>query len=1095
MSATARVAGAAMSVAAASLDRVSISGFQRQGAAAPVRASASAALTLVNVELDRSQRAVVDLPDDASAAVIGAPGSGKTTTLVELVANRVLERGFAPEEVLALTPSRSTATRLRDILAVRLAVPTNGPLARSVNSLAFEIVGHAATFAGGAAPRLITGGEQDHDMAQLLAGHLEDGTGPAWPELLGPQVRALRGFRTELRDLLMRITEYGISTTVLREFAAAHDRDEWAAAADFFDEYLQVSGWLRPGQCDSSELVNRAAAALESGEVSARIDGLRLVVVDDMQEATASTLTLLRGFARRGVAIVALGDPDVAANAFRGGEPDGLGRLSSLLRLPEAGTLYLRSVHRQVPELRTLTSAVVARIGTAAAGPQRAAASVPSPDAASDAAAPAPDNTGPAEPATGALLKPIVRIEAATPSREWAAIARVLRQRHLIDGIGLNSMAVVVRSGAQVPVVARALALADVPTRTAVGGRPLREDQSARGLLAVVDIGMGRTAMTPDLAVELLLSPFGGLDRLGLRRLRLALRAEELAGGGARQSDVLLVDGLAAPGRFTSIDHRVARNADRLAQTLASVGELAAGGGTVEELLWHAWERSALSAPWLAQALGAGITAAEANRNLDGIVALFTAAKRFVERQPAAPASVFLDSVLDAEVPEDTLSPQSSGDAVLVTTPSGVVGLEFDVVVVAGVQEGIWPNLRLRGSLLGAQQLVEAVTGQADTPLDARRLVLHDELRMFALAVSRARRQVVVAAVASDDEAPSVFFSFLPPDVPVTDTSAMPPLSLRGVTGRLRRELVQPNRAPSERTAAASALAHLAAEGVPGASPDEWLGLLAPSTTEPLYLDDESIPVSPSALGSFEDSPLDWFIGSVAGTRASSAMAIGTIIHWAMETATDASVDSLFRAIEGRWGELLFESEWMSEHQKVAARRLAAGVAEYLADFDRDGKELVAAEGRFQLEIGRATVNGSIDRVERAADGSVVIVDLKTGRAITRQNEIDEHPQLGAYQLAYAEGKLDEFLDALGAHSGGGAKLLFVKEGLRGKSYRVAEQAQLDAEALEGFRRRISQAATLMAAAEFTGAVDVGGWGASVDSAAKLHRVKAVSSD
>jgi len=1079
VSATARVADAAMSVAAASLGRVSISGFQRQGTRDRAPATASGAPS--GVELDPSQRAVVDLPDDASASVIGAPGSGKTTTLVELVANRVLERGFAPEQVLALTPSRSTATRLRDILALRLAVPTNGPLARSVNSLAFEIVGHATALSGGAVPRLITGGEQDHDMAQLLAGHLEDGTGPAWPELLGPQVRALRGFRTELRDLLMRITEYGVSTAVLRSLGAEHDRAEWAAAADFFDEYLEVSGWLRPGQCDSSELVNRAAAALESGEVSARIEGLRLVVVDDMQEATASTLTLLRGFARRGVAIVALGDPDVAANAFRGGEPDALGRLSSLLRLPRAETHYLQSAHRQVPELRTLTSAVVARIGTAAAGPQRAAASVLSPDA----------ESGPA----AALLKPIVRIEAATPSREWAAIARVLRQRHLLDGIGLNSMAVVVRSGAQVPVVARALALADVPTRTAVGGRPLREDQSARGLLAVVDIGMGRTALTPDLAVDLLLSPFGGLDRLGLRRLRLALRAEELAGGGTRQSDVLLVEGLATPGRFTTIDHRVARNADRLAQTVASVGELAAGGGTVEELLWHAWERSALSAPWLAQALGAGITAAEANRNLDGIVALFTAAKRFVERQPGAPASVFLDSVLDAEVPEDTLSPQSSGDAVLVTTPSGVVGLEFDVVVVAGVQEGIWPNLRLRGSLLGAQQLVEAVTGQADAPIDARRLVLHDELRMFALAVSRARRQVVVAAVANDDEAASVFFSFLPPDVPVSDTSAMPPLSLRAFTGRLRRELVQPNRAPAERAAAASALAHLAVEGVPGASPDEWLGLLSPSTTEPLYLDDESIPVSPSALGSLEDSPLDWFIGAVAGTRASSAMAIGTIIHWAMETATDASVDSLFAAIEGRWGELLFESPWMSEHQKLAARRLAAGVAEYLADFDRDGKQLVAAEGRFQLEIGRATVNGSIDRVERAADGSVVIVDLKTGRAITRQNEIDEHPQLGAYQLAYADGKLDEFLDALGAHSGGGAKLLFVKEGLRGKSYRVAEQAQLDAEALDGFRRRISQAAALMAAAEFKGTLDLTGWGASVDSAAKLHRVKAVSSD
>ena len=79
-------------------------------------------------------------------------------------------------------------------------------------------------------------------------------------------------------------------------------------------------------------------------------------------------------------------------------------------------------------------------------------------------------------------------------------------------------------------------------------------------------------------------------------------------------------------------------------------------------------------------------------------------------------------------------------------------------------------------------------------------------------------------------------------------------------------------------------------------------------------------------------------------------------------------------------------------------------------------------------------MNGSIDRVERAADGSVVIVDLKTGSRDHRgRTTIDAHPQLGAYQLAYAEGVLDEFLDELGEHHSGGAKLLYVKKGMRGK--------------------------------------------------------------
>ena len=194
---------------------MAITGFRRE---------ASRQSSQRRVELDASQQAVLDLADDASAAVIGAPGSGKTTTLIELVAHRVEQGGFAPEELLVLTSSRTTATRLRDILAVRLGVPTNGPIARTVNSLAFEIVGNAAQDAGVEPPRLATGADQDSDIAQLIDGNLEDGSGAAWPEQLAPEVRRLRGFRTELRELLGRSTEYGVTPERLRLLGKQRDR-------------------------------------------------------------------------------------------------------------------------------------------------------------------------------------------------------------------------------------------------------------------------------------------------------------------------------------------------------------------------------------------------------------------------------------------------------------------------------------------------------------------------------------------------------------------------------------------------------------------------------------------------------------------------------------------------------------------------------------------------------------------------------------------------------------------------------------------------------------------------------------------------------
>lgn len=1027
------------------------------------------------IQLDDSQVAVIELPDEASAVVVGAPGSGKTTTIIELMADRVRGRGWHPNDLVVITPSRASASRLRDRLALRLGVATEGPLARTINSLAFEAVSFARRSAGQPLPRLLTGGEQDSDIAQLLEGHKVEGAGPEWPDPLVPDVRELRGFRTELRETMMRATEYGLTAARLNELALRHDKPEWAAVADFQTEYLQVMGELRPHQLDAAELVAAAVRSIDAGVIPESLLRLRLIIIDDLQDATKATISLVAALIRHKASVVAFGDPDVASNTFRGGEADVVARFGAELGRKDLATMYLRNSHRQGTSLLALTGAVTSRIGTAQTVGHR--------HPAVEAMVPVPGEVF-------TLLSP-------TPARLWSTVARRLRGQHVNDGAAWNDMAIIVRSRAQVPAIARALALADVPTRTDSGGTPLREDGAARALLAVVEAGVGRAPVTAELATELLLGPFGGLDKLSLRRLRLALRTEEIAGGGDRPSDDLLIEALEAPGRFATIDHSSSRAAARLAGTFDLIGTAGRDGASIEELLWLAWDRSGHAPEWREQALGTGILAVEANRNIDGVLALFTAAKRFVERDPAAPASAFLSAVLDAEVPEDTLAPAARADAVLVTTPAGVIGLEFDTVVVAGLQDGVWPNLRPRGSLLYPAELVTAHVAGSDpgagmSTMDARKAVLSDELRMFALAVSRARHEVVLAAVANDDEAVSVFFDLAPEGSPPLSAEIEPPLTLRGLVGKLRRELTESNGTAAH---AAANLALLAERGIAGAHPNEWHGVLDSSSDEPLFLDDEVVSVSPSRLGAFEESPLDWFIDSVSGTQSSTAMGLGTIVHWAMETAKDPDVEAVWAAIESRWSELIFEAPWIAEQQKRAARQLASAVAEYLGDFDREKKQLVTAEERFSLEIGRARVNGSIDRVERSPDGSVVIVDLKTGKPETSQPVIDEFPQLGAYQLAYATGVLNDVLEPLGEHQPGGAKLLFVREGKGGKSYREGVQAPLSDEQLEQFRERIRRAAIGMALGVYPGSRVLDPYSFGSTAQRLVHRVRAVSSD
>jgi superfamily I DNA/RNA helicase/RecB family exonuclease len=1066
------------------------------------------------LRLDPAQRLAIERPAEASFAVIGAPGSGKTVTLLELVADRVARCGFAPESVLVLAPTRQSATRLRDRVALRLGVPSNGPLARTPTSAAFELVRRS----GGPSGRpvaLLTGAEQDRIIAELLEGALSDASegrpAVSWPEELPPEVRRLRAFRTELRELMMRATENGLAPSALHELGVAHGVPEWVAAAAFVRDYQTAVEGFEAARLDSAELLAEGRRIVRS---SGALSGVRLVVVDDFQDLAVGAVNLVRELARQGAAVVAFGDPDAATAGFRGSDVRALGQLSRALGVPTEPPVVLRTSYRQAGALRAFTRRVTERIGTAAAGsqrdtrdageqvgqapagreperqapvrlvPERREQAVPVPERREQAGQVSERRERAAQVQAGPVpAGRVLTVQADSRAAEIATIARILRERFLLHDTDWSQMAVVVRSGALVPAIARGLALAEVPTRTLSAVQALRDDYAARHLVEGLAIAIGAAELTPETVASVILGPLCGVDAVGLRRLRLALRHDELASGGARHSDELLREAVLTPGVLVTIDSAPARRVAALGATLAKLRASHARGATIEELLWELWQRTGLARRWGDLAAGSGIVADEANRNLDGAVALFTAAKRSVEREPERPAELFIDEFLTAEVPEDTLSPRSRSGSVLVTTPTGAVGIDVAVVVVAGLQESVWPNLRQRGSLLHAQRLStlaeSGVMGAGfaavdSLPLvdDTRAEVLSDELRMFALAVSRSRELTVLSCVSNDDEQPSPFFGLAPDADPVRP--ARHPLSLRGLTGYLRRRVVEEGD-----VRAASALARLAGEQVPGAHPVDWYGLLPASTEDPIVdPDDEEavVRVSPSRIEAFEESPLMWFIDHVAGGSKSLAAGVGTIVHAVMEQVAadpdaDLSSEELWRAAEERWRELRFEAPWIEEREKRALHTKFDGLSEYLRHFAAADHELLGAEAPFAFRQGRAQVNGSIDRVERRSDGRVLVIDLKTGKYPAAKGDLPRHAQLASYQLAVRSGAVEGF-DGPGDGEAGGAALLYVAKGERGVRFTLRAQEPLDDEALTDIARRIEEVAEGMAGATFRGVAE-----------------------
>ncbi len=215
-----------------------------------------------HADLDDEQSAVVTLPADASGVVVGAPGSGKTFTVVERF-RRLVDAGVHPDEILVLTPTRQTATALRDRLSLAAGRATSGAPARSVPSFAFQIVRAAEVTAGGAPPQLLTGGEEDQLLRELLEGDAEDdaaGASRGWPSWLGPDIRATAGFRTEVRTFLAECTTQGIEPATLADLPRLGAAILWAASRD---EAMVVEHLVNIGR--RSALVRTAHLLLELG--------------------------------------------------------------------------------------------------------------------------------------------------------------------------------------------------------------------------------------------------------------------------------------------------------------------------------------------------------------------------------------------------------------------------------------------------------------------------------------------------------------------------------------------------------------------------------------------------------------------------------------------------------------------------------------------------------------------------------------------------------------------------------------------------------------------------------------------------------------
>ncbi|QGU02659.1 ATP-dependent DNA helicase PcrA [Corynebacterium kalinowskii] len=931
-------------------------------------------------------------PKPGAWRVTGVADSGITSLVVDAVMARI-KSGISPSKLLVLATSKESAALLRRQFAHLLpsvGFASESPMVRSVHSFAFALVRSArlrqpeaqddATL--GKTPRLITGAHQDLIIQELLHIHAESPES-YWPEQIR-EALTLVGFARQLRDFLLRAQERGLGPEDVAGLGREHGRPMWVAAGRFLQEYEQISQLSGAQLYNASELVVTALGHLNAdpdflADMQGKVDS---VFVDDAQNLDPKSAELVSTFASSAQCTVIAGNPEHSVYHFRGATPD-------FLKNFPAGNEVVLDRRRHAPAQRIHY--------------------------------------------------------AESSAMEKLVVADTLRRAHLIDGIAWKDMAVIVRSSGSIATVRRALLSAGVPVALEPTALVLSEQRLVSGLLLALKAV--QEPLSARELEELLLGPIGGADAVTLRRLLRGLRQAEMKIGGTRRASDVLAQAVASPGQLPDsfMDHLTPRERDileRVTAVIAAGRTAQESGASIELVLWEVWDATGLSDRLMAASLRGGAVGSQADIDLDAVMALFDTAGDFVERNPRAPLERFVESITSQDLPSGTRDRRGfEPDAVSVLTAHGSFGQQWPVVVVHGVQEGVWPALGETGSFFGQEELVELHDRGIDPNIITSKTAdkVAEERRLFGLASSRATEVLAVTAVVAPDsdevDEPSRFLEELSnsPDVQVSYDGARETfaeyvsndqllgeqqrfprlLSVPSIVAELRRALTEPSTPPEARAEAARQLARLAEAGVYGAHPDHWWGLAAPSEQEPVLRPAPRVRLSPSKIesalvcplrtvfssyGEDDDSPLYLYKGILIHAGA-EAFAAGVPRGEIEEILLTAFIDNTEFPV------------WQRDNEVADFRRTVTRTMDWLG---ARTFELVGAEISVDVEVSKLAdgtpidIYGRMDRLEREDNGNLWVIDLKTGKTAVTDKKISAHPQLFAYQLALAGGEIVE---------------------------------------------------------------------------------------
>ena len=958
---------------------------------------------------DPAQQAVI-AHDRGHLRVLAGPGTGKTSVIVAAVRERI-ERGEPAGSMLVLTYGRMAAQELRQRLTVGA---TAVPVATTFHALARRLL-----MSSDPRLRLMGAPEQESVLREIVrvSKHLPVELEPA---------RHSRGLTEQVRAFIAAAQSRGVAPDEL-DLGDPLAR----AAALVYGEYLDVIGLA--GNLDYAELIRRATRLI-ADDPPASVRALDTIFVDEYQDTDPAQVRFLQQLAAHGANVVAVGDPDQAIYGFRGADADGLLRFDEVFAQPSCTTIALETTRRFGPQLADVATRVVPRNALGSVGVQQTQRHR------------RPTPAGPAGKATFRVYES----EAAQADH----IADLLRRVHAGSSevfdvqLDWSQMAVLVRSGSRdLPSLQRALTAAGIPVQVPQDDIPVARMPAVRPLLDVLKAAAGADGgLTGDRASDLLQSPLVGLTARDVTKIGRLLRRKAAASGATPASSAeLIAAALDDADLLAPLPEGLAVPAGRLAGLLEQVRAQIHAGEPPSALLDLIWNATPWPRRLRRDALGGGRRALDADAVLDAVMELFVLAERSDEAfEQVRSVEQFLAQLEDQAIPAAPDQQRAtSRPAVALLTAHRAKGSQWPLVIVAGVQEGLWPDLRPRPALL---------TGGGGDGWRSQQML--DERRLFFVACTRASQALLVCAVKSSAEdglQPSPFLSLAAGEQPVIEVPGRPrrPLTPVGVVAGLRQILLDPASSPALRVAVWERLLDLADRRddhgrrvFPWADPVRWWGHRDWTVSErPWQPPDQPLVLSASGVESYVTCPRRWFLQKrvKADEVASTRMAFGSLLHLCAEAVAAGDLEpdeqQIAEVLDQVWTAIGYAPGWQERYEREEAQQATRRLLTWLKNTPG---EFVGAEQEFDMPVAldgdeTVTLKGAVDRIDRVGD-QLLITDFKTGKPVTHK-AAEEHIQLGLYRWVAELGGLGVPQDAI-------AQLLYVRHDA------PAKHAELGAKAL-----------------------------------------------